>query len=434
MSMTIEETEHNMGFAQYIKHRVLSADSKYRRNSSYIFFLLLVKELIQLKRCKQTYMRQATKLPNLTKESLINVNKEDIARYNRSYQVFKTMRGTSMYYEDAKKNVMAILRQKGSPSLFLTLSCAEYSWKGLLREIMETLEGRKVTEKEIEELSIPQKNKMISENVVQSTLHFQKRIEKELKLMTHSKFFHDNCPYSVSSYFYRVEFQQRGAPHVHCLLWLEDMNESPAPTFWNSESDEKENNFEQKVKTIEDIAMMMISASEDDALCDEHQTELQDLQSGNNDENCEHCFTEKYDFEKCTDHEILELSNSNCDNCKKQKEFINNFQIHNHTFTCQKKRKRITVKKHEGHGRLDGKLEGPTIANFLECRFNFPQFPLNRTQLILGTPKDIDPESLAERKSDLRKIKKFLIRQSYSENREESEKFREFKKKTFIQF
>ena len=63
-------------------------------------------------------MRQATKLPNLSKETVKNVKLQDLSRYNRSYEVFKTMRGTSMYYEDAKKNVMAILRQNGSPSLF----------------------------------------------------------------------------------------------------------------------------------------------------------------------------------------------------------------------------------------------------------------------------------------------------------------------------
>ena len=38
LSMTIGDTEQKLGFAQYIKHRVLSADSKYRRNSAYIFF------------------------------------------------------------------------------------------------------------------------------------------------------------------------------------------------------------------------------------------------------------------------------------------------------------------------------------------------------------------------------------------------------------
>ena len=55
---------------------------------------------------------------------------------------------------------MAILRQKGSPSLFLTLSCAEYSWDGLLKEILETISGRKVTEKEIEDLTINKEIKL----------------------------------------------------------------------------------------------------------------------------------------------------------------------------------------------------------------------------------------------------------------------------------
>jgi hypothetical protein len=25
----------------------------------------------------------------------------------------------------------------------------------------------------------------------------------------------------ITDYFYRVEFQQRGAPHIHCLFWIE---------------------------------------------------------------------------------------------------------------------------------------------------------------------------------------------------------------------
>ena len=59
---------------------------------------------------------------------------------------------------------------------------------------------------------------------------------------------------------------------------------------------------------------------------------------------------------------------------------------------------------------------------------------MNRTQLILGVPKDIDPKDLSQRKVDFKKIRQFLIRQTYSENKGESENFKEFKKLTFIQF
>ena len=432
LSRTIDEENRTMGFAEYIKHRILSADSRYRRNTKYLFFLLLVKELIQLKRCKQTYLRQATKIPSLTKESVLNMNKEDFTRYNRSYQVFKTMRGTSMYFEEAKKNVMATLRQNGSPSLFLTLSCAEYSWDGLFQEILETVRGRKVTAEEISELNTQQRNRIVSENVVQSTVHFQKRIEKILKLLTYQNFLSDNCPYSVSSYFYRVEFQMRGAPHIHCLLWLEDEKGNSAPTFWTGNSKEENEDIGDKIKKIEKMASLITSASEDDAKCEYHQSLIQKEKLETCEDSCTDCYTAIYNFEKCNKHN--HSKNYNCKNCDEKKKMICDFQVHNHTFTCRKKKTRMIIREKEGHGRLDGIIEGPKIMDVTDCRFNFPKFPLNKTMLILRPPKDLDIEELAERKEDLKKMKKFLIRETFSEDNEESDKSKAFKKTTFLEF
>ena len=112
------------GFAKYVKGRIMSTDPKFRQDYIYMFFLLLVKELIQLKTCKTTYLRQARKLPDLTKDDVLNTDKYNLSRYDRSYSVFKTMRGTSMYYEDSKKKLMAMLRQKRMPvSLYDSYMC-----------------------------------------------------------------------------------------------------------------------------------------------------------------------------------------------------------------------------------------------------------------------------------------------------------------------
>ena len=423
-----------MGFAMYIKHRILSYDPKFRKNSTYLFFLLVVKELVQLKRCKQTYMRQATKLPNLTKETMENVKHQDLSRYNRSYDVFKAMRGTSMYYEDAKKNVMAILRQNGSPSLFVTLSCAEYSWNSLLKEILETVKNREVTEEEIAKLPVQDRNKLISENVVQSTLHFQKRIEKELKLMTHTGFLANEMDYGVSSYYYRVEFQQRGAPHIHCLLWLQDSDDNPAPTFWST--DDKEDNQEDKIKDIERIASRLISASEDCALCDDHYNELQSLKGDCKKKECKTCFSAKYGFEECPKHRISVQIGDHCQDCKECKKHVKDFQSHKHTFSCQKKNKLITIKETEGHGKNDKIMRGPKITNYVQCRYNFPQFPMNKTKFILGMTKELPLDEKESRKKDLLKIKKFLIRKTHSEDSSLGESFelQQFNNLSFIQF
>jgi len=217
-------------------------------------------------------------------------------------------------------------------------------------------------------------------------------------LMTFPNFLEKNCPYSVSSYFYRVEFQMRGAPHIHCLLWLEDQDGNPAPTFWTGESNENKCDINEKIKNIEHMASMLISASEDDIKCDEHQ--------GMFEKNCTECYSVKNKFEKCPEHNNKDVT-FDCPKCDEQKKLVQKFQIHHHTFTCKKKRKRITVKEKEGHGRFDEKKEGPKITNLTECRFNFPQFPMNKTKLILGVPKDLDPAELSKRKADLKKIKKF---------------------------
>ena len=63
---------------------------------------------------------------------------------------------------------MALLRQNGCPSLFFTISCAEFDWKDLLKEIIETVYKKKVTFEDIEKLTSDQKNKLISDNNVQS--------------------------------------------------------------------------------------------------------------------------------------------------------------------------------------------------------------------------------------------------------------------------
>ena len=206
LSSNIENKDPIQGFAKYVRGRIMSADSKFRQDYIYLFFLLLVKELIQLKRCKTTYLRQARKLPNLKKEDVLNVQKDNLPRFNRSYEVFKTMRGTSMYYGNAKKNLMTMLRQKGCPSLFMTISCAEYQWKELVRQILETEWNQEVTMEYVDSLSDSQRNQIISRSAVQSTAHFQRRIEKIFNLLKYEDIFPG---FTVPDYYYRIEFQAR---------------------------------------------------------------------------------------------------------------------------------------------------------------------------------------------------------------------------------
>ena len=190
-----------------------------------------------MKRSQETYIRKATKVPNLTAKIVNDVTKEHLFRYNNAFQAYKTCRGTTMYYQDTKKKLMATLRQKGAPTLFTTFSCAEYEWDGLAHSIYQTINKTKVSMDFIKEKSPSWKNKLISENVTQSTLHFSKRTDKIMSFLSSKGMFaHGGKNFSTDSYFYRVEFQQRGAPHIHCLLWLEDEDGKKPPSMWNDDN------------------------------------------------------------------------------------------------------------------------------------------------------------------------------------------------------
>ena len=89
----------------------------------------------------------------------------------------------------------------------------------------------------------------------------------------------------------------------------------------------------------------------------------------------------------CNDHTILSnaAEREACVNCQLFKDKVEKYQFHNHTFTCAKKKKTITIKANEGHGRLDGIKNGPDLSNIPICRFHFPKFPLDeilRVQLL----------------------------------------------------
>ena len=261
----------DLGFTNYVRHRILHVDNRFRKDPVYFFFLLLVKEVVELERCKTTYLRQARMMPNLSKTEIQNIKHENLARHNRSFQVFKSLRGTSPYYEHSKKDLMACLRQRGCPTLFLTFACAEYKWNNLLKQIIEVNERRTIDLSDIDLMNSSEKNKLLSDNAVISTLHFQKRVEKLFNYFKNPEVFK---PYFMKDYYLRVEFQARGAPHIHCLLWLHEemfddetksLKDEPLKTMFSVEDG---NEIQQEsINKIEERAKNLICASISDNKC-----------------------------------------------------------------------------------------------------------------------------------------------------------------------
>ena len=324
--------------------------------------------MIDLNRSKQTYLRQAQKLPHMTLSDFQNVSsKENLARYNRSFEVFKSLRGTSPYYEHAKKNLMAILRQKGCPSLFFTLSCAEYQWDHLIKEIIEVNEKRVVDIEEVQKMSSAEKNKLLTENPVISTLHFNKRMEKIFRYFKTNEAF---APFFMVDFFFRIEFQARGAPHLHCLIYLEEeyidtetgeKRRRPLKTMFQETDDEEKR--KEMIKNIEYYAKKLICASMADIHCND----------------CE-------DDDQISDDQI-------CEKCEILRSRVSTNNTHSCRFSCHKKKREMVIKPKEGHGKYDGIMEGEEMK-VLMCRYGYPKNVMRETTFIPALPESIDEESL----------------------------------------
>ena len=84
---------------------------------------------------------------------------------------------------------------------------------------------------EVTNMSSSARNKLLIENPVISTLHFSKRMDKIFRYFQTTDAFK---PYRMADYFFRIEFQARGAPHLHSLIYLEEerINEESGEMEW----------------------------------------------------------------------------------------------------------------------------------------------------------------------------------------------------------
>ena len=101
-----------------------------------------------------------------------------------------------------------MIRQLGPASLFCSLSSAD---------------KKDYTNNELEDLNWEDKCRLIQSDPVTCARHFDYQVNQFRNNFLLSK----TAPLGkIADWFYRVEYQQRGSPHIHMLIWLEN-----APTF-----------------------------------------------------------------------------------------------------------------------------------------------------------------------------------------------------------
>jgi hypothetical protein len=76
-------------------------------------------------------------------------NLESLCRHDDGFRILKDLRGSPPYWEQAKKDIFALIRQLGIPTWFASFSAAETHWIHLLKILGQTVYNKEYTDEEI---------------------------------------------------------------------------------------------------------------------------------------------------------------------------------------------------------------------------------------------------------------------------------------------
>ena len=129
-------------------------------------------------------------------------------------------RSSPAFWELKKKEVMGMNRQLGCATLFLTLSAAETQWSELIVILTQVLENKVITLEEAENMNYEKKCDLIRNDPVTCVRYFEHRLKNLWEILSAP------CGpfqgFELVDKYVRTEFQVRGSPHVHALLWLKN--------------------------------------------------------------------------------------------------------------------------------------------------------------------------------------------------------------------
>jgi len=148
----------------------------------------------------------------------------DLVQHDDGYRSLRAIKNSPAHWEDEKKKVLAMIRQFGVPTFFITLSAAESRWTDLIVILKKVVDKETISFQEAKDLPYLEKARLIQQDPYICATYFDHRLQETMKTWKCI-----NGPFNghkLEHFYYRIEFQHRGSPHAHIMLWL-----SNAPVF-----------------------------------------------------------------------------------------------------------------------------------------------------------------------------------------------------------
>ena len=137
---------------------------------------------------------------------------------DHAYRLLKNVRGSPAYFQRVMYDVLGMIRQLGIPTWFFTLSAADMQWPDVIQTIARQY-GTLLTDDDVKTMSFEEKSKWLRQTPVTAARHFQYRLNTFFQVFLKST---AHPLGELVDYAIRIEFQARGSPHAHTILWIKD--------------------------------------------------------------------------------------------------------------------------------------------------------------------------------------------------------------------
>ncbi|CAF1473985.1 unnamed protein product [Adineta steineri] len=166
-------------------------------------------------------LRKTKNTKNVTVTQMLNRDYVNGLIHNDdAFTFLRFDRSSPAFWELKKKELMAMNRQLECATIFLTLSAAETQWSELLVILTKVLENKVITLEEAQNLSYEKRCESIRQDPVTCVRYFEHKLKCLWEILSAP------CGpfqgYELVDKYVRTEFQARGSPHVHALLWLKN--------------------------------------------------------------------------------------------------------------------------------------------------------------------------------------------------------------------
>ncbi|KAI8500028.1 hypothetical protein Bbelb_223450 [Branchiostoma belcheri] len=204
----------------------LANPSKYPYGRGDIEYLLAAQYSVEAKQIKdsiQINLRQTRghtfqnrKINAGLMKNLDNV--QAMLRTDNAFKFLTNVRGSPPYWNKALLDLLAYVRQLGIPTWFLTLSAADMQWPEVIQSIAHQY-GKNLTADDIKNMTWQEKCTWLRYNPVTAARQFHHRLTLFFSEFIGGK---ANPIGQLQDYMIRIEFQARGSPHAHTILWMKD--------------------------------------------------------------------------------------------------------------------------------------------------------------------------------------------------------------------